>query len=131
MTLGNFDIFKAKTGDNCKLVVPFSTLSSIKNEGAGIGTVISSSWLAMTTFFIGYLLQRLESNSNCSVLRSFWRSTFLITVVFFHNGWLLLNFMPTYNTLLFIGLFATLSFLRSSKFNMPTHFAIKMDRGHR
>jgi hypothetical protein len=55
MTLGNFDIFKAKTGDNCKLVVPFSTLSSVKNEGTGIGTVISSSWLAMTTFFIGYL----------------------------------------------------------------------------
>jgi hypothetical protein len=55
MTLGNFDIFKAKTGDNCKLVVPFSTLSSVKNEGAGTGTVISSSWLAMTTFFIGYL----------------------------------------------------------------------------
>lgn len=85
----------------------------------------------LTTFFIGYLLQRLESNSNCSPLRSFWRSTFLITVVFFHNGWLLLNFMPTYNTLLFIGLFATFSFLRSSKFNMPTYFAIKIDRVHR
>lgn len=54
MTLGNFDIFKAKTGDNCKLVVPFSTLSSVKNEET-TGTVISTSWLAMTTFFIGYL----------------------------------------------------------------------------
>lgn len=54
MTFGNFNIFKAKTGDNCKLVIPFSTLSSVKNEESS-GSVISTSWLAMTTFFIGYL----------------------------------------------------------------------------
>jgi len=83
------------------------------------------------TFIIGYLLQRLEKISNCSVLRSFWRSTFLLTVVFFHNGWLLLNFMPTYNTFVFIGFLTLLSVLRAKNFNLPTHFAIEIDRGHR
>jgi hypothetical protein len=53
---GNFNIFKTKTGDNCKLVVPFSTLSSVKNESkADEKIVISTHWLAMTIFFIGYL----------------------------------------------------------------------------
>jgi hypothetical protein len=53
---GNFNIFKAKTGDSCKLVVPFSTIGSVRNDSKGEEKpVISSSWLAMTTFFIGYI----------------------------------------------------------------------------
>lgn len=56
----------------------------------------------LTTFLIGFFLQRLESNRINGILPTFWRSTLILTVVFFHNGWLLLNFMPTYNTLVFL-----------------------------
>lgn len=56
----------------------------------------------VTTFLIGFFLQRLESNKINGILPTFWRSTLILTVVFFHNGWLLLNFMPTYNTVIFI-----------------------------
>jgi len=83
------------------------------------------------TFIIGYILQRLENISNFSVLGSFWRSALLLTVVFFHNGWLLLNFMLTFNTLVFVGFLILLSSLRAKNFNLTTHFAIEPDRGHR
>jgi len=56
----------------------------------------------LTTFLIGFFLQRLESNRINGILPTFWRSTLILTIVFFHNGWLLLNFMPTYNTLVFL-----------------------------
>ena len=44
--------FKAKFGDMCNLVIPFSTLPL---GTRGDETVISSSWVAMITFFIGYI----------------------------------------------------------------------------
>ena len=54
LALGKFDMFKAKTGENCKLVIPYSTLNSSSSEG-NVSTVISTPWMAMTTFFLGYL----------------------------------------------------------------------------
>lgn len=84
-----------------------------------------------TTFIIGYLLQRLEKISNCSVLGSFWRSSFMLTVLFFHNGWLLLNFMPTYNSFVFIGFLILISVPQAKNFNLTTRFAIELDRCHR
>lgn len=49
----SFNPFKAKTSDICRLVIPFTTM------GAPVTTVdetvISSSWIAMITFFIGYI----------------------------------------------------------------------------
>jgi len=51
---GGFNIFKAKTGDNCKLVIPYSTLNSSGNSNDS-SAVISTNWLAMSTFFVGYL----------------------------------------------------------------------------
>jgi hypothetical protein len=50
---GGLNIFKAKTGEVCKVVVPYSTLKN--STGVTDGTVISSSWIAMITFFIGYI----------------------------------------------------------------------------
>jgi hypothetical protein len=50
---GGSNIFKAKTGEVCNVAIPFTTL---KNPvGIYEGTVISSSWMAMIAFFIGYL----------------------------------------------------------------------------
>lgn len=51
--LGNFNIFKAKTGEICKLVIPFSTLNS--STGIETGSIISTPWMAMISFFLGYL----------------------------------------------------------------------------
>jgi len=48
----SFNPFKAKFGDVCKLVIPFSTLPL---GTGGDETVISSSWVAMIAFFIGYI----------------------------------------------------------------------------
>jgi hypothetical protein len=48
----SFNPFKAKFGDLCNLVIPFSTLPL---GTRGDETVISSSWVAMITFFIGYI----------------------------------------------------------------------------
>lgn len=50
---GGSNIFKAKTGEVCRVAIPFSTLKS--PVGVTDGTVISSSWIAMITFFIGYI----------------------------------------------------------------------------
>lgn len=50
---GGFGIFKAKTGEVCKVVIPYTTLQN--PIGISEGAVISSSWVAMITFFIGYL----------------------------------------------------------------------------
>jgi hypothetical protein len=69
----------------------------------------------ITTTVIGYLLQRLEGSSSNGVLSIFWRSTLLLVVVFFHNGWLLLNFMPTYNTILYLLIILGITSLRSSR----------------
>lgn len=49
----NFNIFKTKTSDICKLVIPFSTRNS--PVGASEESIMSSSWVAMISFFIGYL----------------------------------------------------------------------------
>lgn len=49
----SFNPFAAKSGDICKLVIPYSTLKNpvgVKEE-----SVVSSSWVAMVTFFIGYI----------------------------------------------------------------------------
>lgn len=45
--------FRARTSDICKVTVPFSTLnapSSVEED-----TVISSAWMAMIAFFVGYI----------------------------------------------------------------------------
>lgn len=43
--------FKTKVADVCKLIIPFSSGSTGEPE-----TVISSEWMAMTAFFIGYVI---------------------------------------------------------------------------
>jgi hypothetical protein len=48
----SFNPFKAKTGDICKLVIPYNTIPIASGEDA---SVISSPWIAMVTFFIGYI----------------------------------------------------------------------------
>ena len=49
----SFNPFKAKTGDVCKLVIPYSTLAS--PAGVEEGNVVSSSYVSMIAFFIGYI----------------------------------------------------------------------------
>jgi uncharacterized membrane protein len=49
----NFDIFKTKTTDVCKLVIPFSSRNT--PVGSVEENVMSSSWVAMIAFFLGYL----------------------------------------------------------------------------
>jgi hypothetical protein len=46
-------LFKAKTGDVCRLVIPYSTMSS--PSGVEEGNVVSSSYVSMIAFFIGYI----------------------------------------------------------------------------
>jgi hypothetical protein len=48
-----YNPFKAKTGDVCKLVIPYTTLKS--PVGTEDANVVSSSWVAMISFFIGYV----------------------------------------------------------------------------
>ena len=43
--------FKTRMSDICKLIIPFVSTSSNEEE-----TVISSGWMAMTSFFIGYVI---------------------------------------------------------------------------
>jgi len=50
----SFNPFKATFGDVCKLVIPFSQLP-IDSSTAADATVVSSSWVAMVAFFIGYI----------------------------------------------------------------------------
>jgi hypothetical protein len=50
----SFNPFKAKFGDVCKIVIPFSQLSTDSPTTAD-KTIISSSWVAMVAFFIGYI----------------------------------------------------------------------------
>jgi len=56
----SYNPFKAKFGDICKVVIPFSQLpigsanSTTNSKGSG-ETIISSSWVAMVAFFIGYI----------------------------------------------------------------------------
>jgi hypothetical protein len=47
----DFPYFKTKIADVCKLIIPFT--SSLDEEPE---TVISSPWMAMTSFFIGYVI---------------------------------------------------------------------------
>lgn len=57
----------------------------------------------IVAFIMGFTLNKFEKFDNYNnIIMLFIRSTLLLTVVFFHNGWLLLNFMPTYNIILFI-----------------------------
>jgi hypothetical protein len=48
-----FNPFKAKTGDVCKLVIPYSTMAA--PAGVEEGNVVSSSYVSMIAFFIGYV----------------------------------------------------------------------------
>ena len=48
----SFNPFKGKTGDVCKVLLPYSTLPVVAGEDA---TVISSNWVAMVAFFVGYI----------------------------------------------------------------------------
>ena len=49
----SFNPFKAKFGDICKVVIPFSQIPI--GSAQADATVISSSWVAMVAFFIGYI----------------------------------------------------------------------------
>jgi hypothetical protein len=64
--------FKAKTSDVCRLIIPFSTMGN--PVGSADDTVISSPWVAMIAFFIGYiftnalqLYSREEPDTNITV----------------------------------------------------------------
>jgi hypothetical protein len=46
--------FKAKFGDVCNIVIPFSQIP-IGSGTTSDATVVSSSWIAMVSFFIGYI----------------------------------------------------------------------------
>jgi hypothetical protein len=52
-----YNPFIAKFGDICKVVIPFSQIpiSSANIKGSGETIVVSSSWVAMVAFFIGYI----------------------------------------------------------------------------
>ena len=50
----SFNPFKAKFGDICKVVIPFSQLP-IGSGTTSDATIISSTWVAMVAFFIGYI----------------------------------------------------------------------------
>lgn len=50
----SFNPFKAKTGDVCKVVIPYSTKIADKTVISDI-SVISTNWMAMVSFFIGYI----------------------------------------------------------------------------
>lgn len=49
----SFNPFKTKTSDICRLIIPYATLNN--PVGAAEETVISSTWMAMIAFFIGYI----------------------------------------------------------------------------
>lgn len=48
----NIELFKVHVDDVCKLIIPFG---DSKNSSTEKETVISSEWMAMTSFFIGYI----------------------------------------------------------------------------
>jgi hypothetical protein len=48
----SFNPFKAKTGDICKVLIPYATLPISSGEDS---TVIASNWVAMIAFFVGYI----------------------------------------------------------------------------
>jgi hypothetical protein len=49
--------FSVKTGDICKIVVPYETPKNMNSTPIGSSeTVITSTWMAMISFFIGYIL---------------------------------------------------------------------------
>jgi hypothetical protein len=49
----SFNPFKARTSDVCKLVMPYTTIKSPVSSADE--TVISSTWVAMVAFFLGYI----------------------------------------------------------------------------
>jgi len=49
-----YNPFTAKFGDICKVVIPFSQIP-ISSASASDSIVVSSSWVAMVAFFIGYI----------------------------------------------------------------------------
>ncbi len=55
--LGNIEsigpYFKVRTSDVCKLVIPYTTLQN--PVGSAEENVVSSTWVAMVAFFIGYM----------------------------------------------------------------------------
>ena len=48
----SFNPFKGKTGDICKVIIPYSTLPAASGEDI---SVISTNWTAMVAFFVGYI----------------------------------------------------------------------------
>jgi hypothetical protein len=48
----SFNPFKGKTGDICKVIIPYSTLPVASGEDI---SVISTNWTAMVAFFVGYI----------------------------------------------------------------------------
>ena len=50
---GGSALFQSKTSDICKLVIPYSTLNT--PTGTTESTTILSQWVAMISFFVGYI----------------------------------------------------------------------------
>ena len=48
----SFNPFKGKTGDICKVIIPYSTLPAASGEDI---SVISTKWTAMVAFCVGYI----------------------------------------------------------------------------
>lgn len=86
-----------------------STAMSVLYQDGGLVNIF------FTTFFMGFFLRRGRSLPVKNTLDNFWRSTLIIVLIFFHNGWVLLNFMPTFITIFFIILIVTIKSLRVSK----------------
>ncbi len=52
----SYNPFRVKTSDICKVVIPFAT--SIKNSSSSTDeTIIFSQWMAMISFFLGYIIK--------------------------------------------------------------------------
>jgi hypothetical protein len=51
----SFSLFKAKTSDVCRLVIPYSTTGAPSGPAID-GTVVSTPYTSMIAFFIGYIL---------------------------------------------------------------------------
>lgn len=80
-------------------VVPSQTSISAFNVSTGMNALYQDGGIfniLITFSFLGFFLKRLEKAQLTDVFANFWRSTLVISIVLFHNGWTLLNFMPTF-----------------------------------
>jgi oligosaccharide repeat unit polymerase len=67
-------------------------------------------------FFVSFFLKRLESVKETNILGIFWRTTLAYTIIVLHNGWYLLNFSPTYISVIFIFFIILLKLATKKKY---------------